>query len=172
MEQNIFDTISRMKTMLQNLSGILEKAATHTKKYKYVDMSQVLQFRLVLDQLPLVNQIQFACDTAKFLGSRLSGKEAPKFEDHEKTYEEIQARIKNTVTYLETLKESDFKEWKSRKASFGWNPGKHLEAKDYFYGHAVPNFYFHVTTAYAILRANGVELGKADYLGQLPFKND
>ena len=172
MEKNILVTVTRMKTMLQNLSGFLEKAAAHTQKFKYVDMTNVLQFRLILDQLPLVNQIQFACDTAKFVGARLSSKEAPKFEDNEKTYEEVQTRIKNTVAYLETLKESDFKGWESRKANFPWMPGKYLEAKDYFFEHAVPNFYFHVTTAYAILRANGVDLGKADYLGQLPFKND
>lgn len=134
-------------------------------------MEVLLHSRLIMDQFPLVRQIQSACDNAKLCATRLTGKEGPVFPDTEKTYPEIQKRIKDTVAYLQTLSAHDFQGWETKKATFPWMPGKHLDAPDYVVQFMIPNFYFHVTTAYAILRANGVDLGKIDYLGQLPFKS-
>lgn len=166
----VFQTVQQMTHMLQNLSGFLEKAASHSQTKKF-EMDTFLQTRLIADQFPLIKQIQTSCDTAKLCASRLSGKEAPVYPDTEKTYAEIRTRISNTVAYLATFKETDFKDWESKKITFPWNPGKYLEGREYFSKFVTPNFYFHVTTAYSILRANGVDVGKVDFLGQLDFKN-
>lgn len=159
-----------MTIMLKNLSGYLEKTASHAQAKK-TDVSAYLEARLIADQYPLVKQIQSACDSAKFCGSRLTGKTAPVFPDTEKTYEEVQKRIKDTIAFLDTLKADDFKGYETRKQEFSFLPGKYLEGKDYLTDFVIPNFYFHVTTAYAILRANGIDVGKMDFLGNVPFKS-
>lgn len=163
-------TVQEMTKMLQNLSGFLEKATQHAQTKK-MEMDVLLQTRLIADQFPLIKQIQTTCDTAKLCGARLSGKTAPVHPDTEKTYAEIQKRIKDTVAYLETVKASDFKDYESKTIEFPWNPGKYLNGKDYVLQFVVPNFYFHITTAYSILRANGVDVGKADFIGALPFQS-
>jgi hypothetical protein len=130
-----------------------------------------LQCRLIADQFPLVRQVQIACDVAKFAAARLSGKEAPKHADTEATFEELQARIQNVMTYLKGFSDSDFTGAAERKVLQPRVEGKYIEGRHFLIQVALPNFYFHLTTAYAILRANGVELGKSDYLGQdLPYK--
>jgi hypothetical protein len=166
----IHQSVKQMTAMLKNLSGFLEKGATHATSKK-TEMDVYLQQRLIADQFPLIKQVQTACDTAKLCASRLSSKTAPVYEDTEKTYTEIRTRISNTVAYLETFQESDFKDWESKKITFPWNPGKYLEAKEYFNTFVTGNFYFHVTTAYSILRANGVDVGKMDFLAHLQFKD-
>lgn len=163
-------TVRPMTTMLKNLSGLLEKAAQHAQTKK-TDVAAYLESRLISDQYSLLRQIQSACDNAKFCASRLTGKDAPKFPDTEKTYDEIQKRIKDTVAYLDTIKADDFKGYESRKQEFSFLPGKYLEGKDYLADFVIANFYFHYTTAYSILRANGVDLGKPDFLGNVPFKS-
>jgi len=151
------------------MSAFIEKANSHMQKFKTTNIDQALQLRLVVDQFPLSKQIQSSCDIAKLFAARLTGKEAPVYQDTETTYGQIQERIQNTLTYLKTIEEKDFTGWEEKTISFPWMPGQYLKAKDYIEKHAIPNFYFHLTTAYAILRANGVELGKGDFLGALPF---
>lgn len=154
---------------LQNMNKILDKAAAFADHRK-VDMSVLLQARLFPDQFPLIRQIQIASDTAKFAVARLCGKEAPQFPDTEQTLAEIKSRVDKTINYLKTIKQSDFTGADSRKITTPRWDGKHLSATEYVHVYALPNFYFHITTGYSILRHNGVEIGKADYLGEMPFK--
>lgn len=162
-------TTQQMVRSLQGLSGCLEKANHHALERK-ISFEVLLQARLIADQFPLVRQIQSTCDVAKLCASRLSGKQAPVDPDTEKTFEQVQMRIAKTTTYLESFTENDFAQFEQKKAQFPWYPGHFLEGKDYFEQFVIPNFYFHLTTAYSIMRANGVLLGKADFLSSLPFK--
>src|SRR5262249_20265319 len=144
----------------------LDKAVAHAQK-KNFDINVLLQSRLAPDMMPLMFQIQSACDGAKFCAARLSGKEAPKHPDTETTLDQIRPRIKAVIEYCSGFKESDFAGADGRKVPLGFMPGKGLAANDYLNELQLPNTYFHFTMAYAILRHNGVELGKQDYLGSL-----
>ena len=121
--------------------------------------------------LPMMRQIQMACDGAKFCVSRLTGQTAPAHDDSETTIKEAQARIEKVINYLNTFKESDFEGWHERKVTVPWMPGQFMKADDYILQMVIPNIYFHMTTAYAILRQAGVEIGKVDFLGELPFRS-
>lgn len=162
-------TIPQFTKMLQNLSRILDKAALHAETKKF-DVEVLLNLRLYPDQFNLIRQVQIACDTAKLAASRLTGKDAPTHEDNEKTVPELKARIEAVIAYLGTFSEADFKGAEERKVSQPRWEGKYLNGKEFALQHAVPNLYFHITTAYSILRHNGVEVGKKDYLGEMPFK--
>lgn len=162
-------TTNQFPKMLENLSAIFDKAAQFAESKK-VDMEAMLQFRLAPDQFPLVRQVQIACDTAKLGASRLTGKEAPAHSDTEKTLWEVKGRIDSTIAYLRTLSEKDFVETTKRKISQPRWDGQYLFGDEFFVQHVIPNFYFHVTTAYSILRHNGVEIGKKDFLGKMPYK--
>jgi hypothetical protein len=152
---------------LKNLDAILDKAQKHAEARKF-DPDNYFGMRLFPDMLPFAAQIRIACDTAKGTAANLAGKEAPKHEDNEKTFVELRGRIAKCLAYLETFTEQDFANVKpDAPIRMPNRPGKALRARDYLIARQVPNFYFHVTTAYALLRSNGVELGKADYLGQL-----
>ncbi|KYG66414.1 hypothetical protein AZI86_05025 [Bdellovibrio bacteriovorus] len=155
--------------ILTNLLGFLDKAAAYADHKKF-DFEVLMQSRLAPDQFPLARQIQIACDTAKLGAFRLTGKEAPSHADTEKTLPEIRQRIESTVNYLKTLSAKDYEGFASRKITQPRWEGKYLMGDDYMIHHLIPNFYFHITTAYAILRHNGVDLGKGDFLGTLPFK--
>ena len=120
---------------------------------------------------PLIRQIQIACDTTKLGAARLTGKEAPTHDDKEVTLAEIKTRIDSVVTYLKTFKPEDFKGAEERKISQPRWEGKWLTGTEYTLHHVLPNLYFHLTAAYAILRHNGVEIGKKDYLGDMPYKH-
>jgi len=163
-------TIPQFSKMLRNLISILSKAAVHADAKK-IEMTVLLNSRLAPDQFNLIKQIQIATDTAKLCASRLTGKDAPKHEDNETTWPELKKRIDEVVTYLGTFSEKDFSEAASKKITQPRWEGKWLNGKDYVLHHATPNLYFHITTAYSILRHNGVDLGKKDYLGELPFKS-
>lgn len=154
---------------LTALGLILEKAKKFSETKK-VDMAVLFQTRLVPDQFPLAKQIQIACDTAKLFVTRLSGIQGPVFDDSEKTYEDFQSRIQQTLTFLKSVPANSLNEFRDKTISFPWNPGKTLDGESYVVEYAVPNFYFHVTTAYSILRSNGMELGKSDYLGGVNWK--
>lgn len=147
----------------------MDKAETYAKT-KGFDVNVLANDRLAPDMFPFTKQVQIACDTAKLCASRLSGKDAPVNDDSEKTFEDLKGRIKNTVKYLETFKASDFEGAETKHITQPRWEGKYLTGKEYVIHHAVPNIYFHTTTAYAILRHNGVDIGKKDYLGELPFK--
>lgn len=164
-------TILQFSKMLRNLSLLLEKGASYAETKKF-DVEVLLNSRLAPDQFHLIKQVQIACDTAKLGVSRLTGKEAPKHDDQEKTLPELQERIQSVLSYLGTYSEKDFNESLDRKISQPRWEGKYLTGKEFAIQHAIPNFYFHITTAYSILRHNGVEIGKKNYLGDMPFKNE
>lgn len=163
-------TILQFTKMLKNLIVLLEKAATFAETKKF-DIEVLLNSRLSPDQFHLIKQVQIACDTAKLGASRLTGKQAPTHEDQEKTLLELQNRIHSVLDYLSTFSDEDFKDSFERKISQPRWEGKYLTGKEFAIQHAIPNFYFHITTAYSILRHNGVDIGKKNYLGDMPFKN-
>jgi hypothetical protein len=154
---------------LKNLSNILAKGAEYATAKKF-DADVLLNSRLAPDQFALLRQVQIATDTAKLAVSRLTGKEAPTHADDEKTLPELQARIESVISYLQKFSEKDFAGAETKAITHARWEGQHLTGMDFAIHHAIPNVYFHVTTAYAILRHNGVEIGKKDYLGALPFK--
>jgi hypothetical protein len=153
------------KTMLGNLSKWLDKAQAHAQA-KGFDPDTLLTARLAPDMLPLRNQIQIACDTARFGLSRLAGTDAPKFDDKEQTLAQLQERIAATLAYIESVPASavDGSEGRSVSVPIRGRDPLQFTGEQYMRHFALPNFFFHVTTAYALLRHNGVELGKADYL--------
>lgn len=161
--------IPQAKKMLHNLDLILDKGAAHANAKKF-DSSVLLNSRLAPDQFNLIKQVQIACDTAKLCASRLTGKDAPVHEDKEQTLADLKARIGSTLSYLGTFTEKDFTGSDQKRISQPRWEGKNLSGFEFVVQHAIPNIYFHITTAYAILRHNGVDVGKKDYLGELPFK--
>jgi hypothetical protein len=150
---------------LEALSAIVDKASAYAEAHK-IDPAVVLGSRLRPDMLPLVRQMQIVCDNAKNMAGRLAGGEVPKFEDNETSFDDIKARIKKTLDYVRTVNSKDIEAGETREIVFPIGPNKmKMKGADYIFHFALPNFYFHLTTAYAILRHNGVEIGKRDYLG-------
>lgn len=165
-----FTTIHQMTKMLDNLGRCLEKGAAHAKARSF-DPAVLLNARLAPDQFHLTRQVQAACDAAKFAAARLAGRDPPRHEDREQTVDELRARVADTAAYLRTFTADDFASAGDRVVPLGWLPGKGLLGRDYLTELAAPNFYFHVTTAYSILRHNGVDLGKADFIGSLALRD-
>jgi uncharacterized protein len=161
--------VAQFKKMLKALDNCMVKAAAHADAKKF-DVNQFCDCRLIADMFSFTKQVQATCDAAKFFAARLSGKEAPKHEDNEKTWAELRERIKKVVTYLDGFSAKDFAKSKDIKISPNWAEGKWLTGDDFANELSVPNFYFHMNMAYAILRANGVDLGKQDYLGGLNLR--
>lgn len=148
------------------LSAILGKAATHAEAKK-IDPAVFVNARLAPDMYPLTRQIQAASDAAKFAAARLADVEAPSFPDDEATFDELQQRIAKTVAFLTSIDVSAIAGQEGREIVLKRATGDiHLTGATYLQGLALPNFYFHVVTAYDILRHNGVEIGKPDYLGK------
>lgn len=164
-------SIVQMSKMLQNLQYILDKGAAFADSKK-VDMSVLLNARLAPDQFNLIRQVQIACDTAKLGAARLSNKveSAPKHADDETTLVELKQRISDTQAYLASFSEADFANAPTQHISQPRWEGKYLTGEEFLMQHILPNIYFHITTAYAILRHNGVDVGKKDYLGAMPYK--
>lgn len=163
-------TVPQFSKVLRNLSTLMSKGETYAETKKF-EMSALLNSRLAPDQFNLIRQIQIACDSAKLCASRLSGKTAPVHADDETTWPQLKKRIDEVVTYLNSFSPADFAGAESKKITQPRWEGKWLTGHDYVVQHAIPNVYFHVTTAYSILRHNGVDIGKKDYLGELPYKN-
>ena len=153
------------KTMLDNLNHFLDKAQAHAEARKF-DPAALLQFRLAPDMLPFTRQIQLACDHAKNGVARMSGVEAPKFEDNELTFADLKARIRKTLDYLATVPADRLDGTEDKDITFpvGRESTRTMKAEAYLKHWSLPNFFFHVTTAYVILRNNGVDLGKKDFL--------
>lgn len=164
-------TVVQFSKMLQNLSAILNKGASFAETKK-VDVAVLLNARLAPDQFHLIRQVQIACDTAKLGAARLTGKtdSAPKHADDETTLAQLQQRISDTVAYLASFTEADFSQAATQKISQPRWEGKYLTGYEFLIQHVIPNLYFHISTAYAILRHNGVDVGKKDYLGTMPYK--
>ena len=155
----------RFAAMLRNLSTLLDKAEAHCTAKK-IDPSALTTFRLYPDMFPLTRQVQIACDTAKGAVARLAGADIPKHEDTEQTFGDLKARIAKTVDFIESLKAERIDGSEDKEIVLAMRSGeRRFKCMHYLLGHAYPNFYFHVTTAYAILRHNGVEIGKRDFIG-------
>jgi hypothetical protein len=166
----IFDVVPQYAKMLRNLDGWLDKAVAFAKT-KSFDVDTLVHARLAPDQYALDRQIQSACDTAKFSACYLSGKEPPVHPDTEKTIAELRTRIRTCLSFLETVTEADTAGAEERKISPKFLQGKWVRGDQFLLQMSMPNFYFHVTTAYAILRHNGVDLGKIDFIGGIPTRD-
>ena len=153
-------------TILGSLSAIIDKAVSHAEVRK-IDPAVLVNARLYPDMLPFTAQVQIACDMAKFGAGRLSGAEIPKHDDSEATFSELKARIAQTLAFVGTVKpeQIDGTEDKTVTIKLGGEPTE-FKGQAYLLHFVLPNFYFHVATAYDILRHNGVELSKRDFLGQ------
>lgn len=163
------DIVLEMKKLLGQVNGWLDKASAHATDKKF-EVNTLLQARLAPDQFSLLRQLQAACDQAKYAAGRTTGKDMPAHPDTEQTVDDIKQRIASVIGYLDTFKPADFENLASRTVTTPRWEGKSMVATDYFVQHALPNFFFHLTTAYAILRHNGVAVGKRDFLGQLSFR--
>ena len=157
--------LTEIGKMLGNVDGCLDKAAARGG-----DERALLDSRLAPDMFPLVRQVQIACDTAKFAAARTAGKEAPSHADDQTTIAALRQRMATVREYLAGFSAADFEGAEDRRVTTPRWEGKSMSAREYFIEHAVPNFFFHVTTAYALLRQAGVEIGKRDFLGPLPLR--
>jgi len=157
----------RFTHMLNNLAGILRKAEEQAAARKF-DPAALLGARLYPDMFPLMRQVQIACDNAKGPVARLAGLEPPKHEDTEQTFADLQARIAKTLEYIASVPADQIDGSEDRDIQLKVGPQElRFTGTQYLFGFALPNFHFHVVTAYDILRHNGIELGKRDYLGKL-----
>ena len=158
-------SVPRLINALNNLSHILDKAQAHIDAKK-IDASALIQFRLYPDMLNFTRQVQIASDTAKGVVARLAGVEIPAYEDNEQSIADLKARIAKTIAFIQGFKpeQIDGTEDKDIITKRG-EKETYYKGMQFLLGHAIPNVYFHTTTAYAILRHNGVEVGKRDYLG-------
>ena len=152
--------------VLSNLAAILEKAAAHAEARK-IEPAALLNARMYPDMFPLTRQVQLAADTANSGAARLAGAEVPAYENSETSFAELIARIRNTIAQLETIKPEQLDGTEDRTVSWQTrSSSKSMQGLPYLLNHVLPNLFFHATTAYNILRHNGVELGKMDYLGR------
>lgn len=164
------ETFRQMKKQLGQLDAWLVAGESFARESGF-DSAELLALRLAPDQFPLARQIQIAGDTAKLAASRLTGKEAPSHPDTETTIEQLRTRLREVVAYLDGLTAADFAGVADRTVTQPRWEGKVMTGPDYFIEHAVPNFFFHLTHSYAILRHRGVGLGKRDYLGAVSLRD-
>ena len=158
-------SIPMMTRGLSNMSAVLDKAAAHAAAKKF-DPVVLAQTRLYPDMYPLARQVQIACDTAKGAAARLAGIEVPKHEDTETTFAELKARIAKTLDFLKSVNTAQLKDAESRAIEIKFPNGSwKFTGIAYLTDFVLPNFYFHVSMVYALLRKSGVEIGKSDYLG-------
>ena len=159
-----------MSKKLAAMDGWLDKALEHAAAKKF-DPSVLFGARLAPDQFSFARQVQAACDQTKFAAARISGKEPPKNPDTELTIQDLKARIATARAYLETFTPADFEGAEQRLIPLFFMPTKAMKAPDYLREYLIPNFYFHATTAYAILRHNGVGVGKVDFVGRMTLQD-
>src|SRR5882672_12445467 len=151
---------------LRNLEAWLDRAEQHAAAKKF-DVGVLMTGRLAPDMKPFVYQVQSACDYAKAAAAWLSGQTPPRHEDNEQTIDELRARIRKTVAFAESVKEAQYAGASERKVKLSWAPGKIIGGEDYLLQMTIPNTFFHIAMAYAILRHNGVDVGKMDFLGSI-----
>ena len=164
-----FLAVRQMMRSLRVLDSILDKAAKHAEARKF-DVNNFCSARLFPDMLPFLAQVRIACDIAKATAANLSGKDVPRHEDNETTFADLRARIAKCVGVLETFTADDFARTKATTmVRLPNKPGKAIAADEYLFARQIPNFYFHVTTAYDLLRHGGVDIGKNDFYGPLDF---
>lgn len=159
-------SIPVFKQMLGGLKAVLSKAEAHATEKK-IDPNTLLQARLYPDMFALLRQVQVASDFAKSVSARLAGVEVPKLEDSEQTFADLQARIGTVIAFLDSLKPTQFDDAATREivTQAGTPKEKRFTGQSYLLNYGLPHFFFHTTTAYAILRHNGVEVSKKDYIG-------
>ena len=167
MNLSMYDaSIPHLKHMLNNLSAILKKGSDYATSKKF-EPAVLVNARLFPDMFALAKQIQIATDQAKGCAARLAGIDIPKFEDNDTTFDALQVRIARTVAFLDSIKADQVNGSEDRNIVFQVHETQmEFKGRDYVFGWVFPNFYFHLTTAYNILRHNGVEIGKKDYLGR------
>ncbi len=165
---SLYVHVLEMKKLLRGVDGWLDKAVAHAAAKKF-DANVLLQSRLSPDMFPFVRQVQSICDMAKFAAGRTAGKDIPSHPDTETTIDELRHRIAAVVSYLDGFSEADFAGVESRTVTTPRWEGKHMTATNYFVEHAQPNFYFHLCMTYALLRHNGVDVGKRDFLGAITW---
>jgi uncharacterized protein len=161
-----YQVIAQCTHSLKNLEGCLDKAEQHANAKKF-NVGILMQSRLAPDMKDFVYQVQSACDYVKAAAAWLSGRRPPRHEDTEQTIDEVRARIRKTVAYAESIQPTDYAGAPSRKISLAWAPGKTIRGEDYLLQMTIPNTFFHLAMAYAILRHNGVDVGKMDFLGPI-----
>ena len=164
-----YHAIHQATRSLLAVEGWLDKAVQRASA-KHEDAERLLQARLAPDMQPFIYQIQSACDYLKAGAAWLTGEAPPKHADDERTIAELRARIRKTVAFVESVEESRYQGAGERRIGMSWAPdGKVLVGRDYLLQMTIPNLYFHLSVAYAILRHNGVDVGKMDFLGQLDW---
>ncbi|MDD5325654.1 MAG: DUF1993 domain-containing protein [Polaromonas sp.] len=158
-------SVPRLANILGNLSNILDKTQAHVEAKK-LDISTLMSYRLFPDMLPFTKQVQIACDKARSVVARLAGLDVPVYEDNEKTLAELKVRIAKTIAFIQSVPAEQIDGTEDKEIVLKV-AGKetHYQGMQFLLGHSLPNVYFHVTTAYNILRHNGVEIGKRDFLG-------
>jgi hypothetical protein len=161
-----YRAISQCTEMLKNLECWLDRAEEYAGAKKF-DIDVLMTGRLAPDMKPFIYQVQSACDYVKAGAAWLSGQTPPEHEDNEQTIDEVRARIRKTVSFAESVTEMQYAGAAARKVSLSWAPGKVLGGEDYLLQMTIPNVYFHIAMAYAILRHNGVDIGKMDFLGPI-----
>ncbi len=161
------DAIRLFTKTLKNLEQWMDKAAEYAKA-KSFEVDVLAHARLAPDQYEFTRQVQSACDQAKYAAAYLGGKQPPAHPDTEQTFAELRQRIESCLAFIASVPAAGFAGAEDRKVAPPWLGGKWLRGDDYLLHVALPNFFFHATMAYAILRHNGVPLGKMDYIGSLP----
>ena len=161
-----YQVVSQCVRSLKTVEVLLEKAEQFAAA-KQFDVGVLLNGRLAPDMKPLIYQVQSACDYVKAAAAWLSGQTPPKHEDNEQTLEELRARVRKTVDFAESVHEAQYEGAEGRKVSLSWVPGKVIGGEDYLLQVTIPNTFFHIAMAYAILRHNGVDVGKMDFLGSI-----
>lgn len=158
-------SVPRLANILGNLSNILDKTQAHVEAKK-LDISTLMSYRLFPDMLPFTKQVQIACDKARSVVARLAGLDVPVYEDNEKTLAELKVRIAKTIAFIQSVPAEQIDGTEDKEIVLKV-AGKetHYKGMQFLLGHSLPNVYFHVTTAYNILRHNGIEIGKRDFLG-------
>lgn len=163
-----YRVISQCMQAAKTLEACLDKAEQHAAA-KGFDMGVLMTSRLAPDMQAFVYQVQSACDYVKAAAAWLSGQQPPRHEDNERTVEEVRARIRKTAAFVECVTEDQYAGASERTVSLSWMPGKVIGGEDYLLQVVIPNVFFHVSMAYAILRHNGIDVGKRDFLGPMNF---
>lgn len=164
----VYEIVEQCGQSLGNLQVCLNKAEQYAAAKEF-DVDVLLTSRLAPDQHHFIYQVQSACDYVKGAAGWLSGQTPPKHEDNEKTIDELRERIRKTLAFVESIRREQYAQASKKKVRLSWAPGKVIEGIDYLLQVTIPNVFFHITTAYAILRHNGVDVGKMDYLGTMKF---
>jgi hypothetical protein len=165
-----YQVIAQCTQSLKNLETCLDKADRYAVAKKF-DTGVLMTSRLAPDMQPFTYQVQSACDYVKAAAAWLSGQTPPRHEDNEQTMDELRARVQKTVAFAESVKEAQYAEASKTKVKLSWAPGKIIGGEDYLLQMTIPNTFFHIAMAYAILRHNGVEVGKQDFLGPINLVN-